>query len=503
MLHVMLGHGSGTGSAVSIRRDGDEVVVGRRPRPRQLGDRRDRAGVALADGRPLRRPVRARRQRRRCSRCPPRGSRRATTWRSSARSSTKRASRARRTRASWPPSGRPATSRWRVELSRRRILPAADRARRDGALLGRRRRDVARRCSRPSGASSPNCAAPSPQSPELARSRGGARGATSTSSSSDPPQAPRGAGVRRGARVGRRERVRASALRGVDLVEVVRAEVRALESRGGARRRRRLERTTSPDGLPRARIVARVAPRAVCGTHARAPRTPSRRRRAGSAVVVTFMLRRSGADAHRRSHRRGRRRDYLAGGCAPGAPRARGRAGYLRPAERGRRSSSRPRSRGAGCAARDWRRVGRRCSRDRHLSPLRREAPMRILVVEDSDSIRQMIETFMAARGHEVEAVSTGAKGIDAAFTRPPDAILLDLHLRRDLRRPRGLPAAARRRADARGADHRHRRARPTTARSSGRSRRAPPPTTRSPSAPPPSSRSSSRRRGHTDSIDR
>jgi DNA-binding response OmpR family regulator len=54
---------------------------------------------------------------------------------------------------------------------------------------------------------------------------------------------------------------------------------------------------------------------------------------------------------------------------------------------------------------------------------------MRILVVEDSDSIRSMIQTFMAARGHEVEAVSTGTKGIDAALTRPPDAILLDLHL--------------------------------------------------------------------------
>jgi DNA-binding response OmpR family regulator len=54
---------------------------------------------------------------------------------------------------------------------------------------------------------------------------------------------------------------------------------------------------------------------------------------------------------------------------------------------------------------------------------------MRILIVEDSDSIRSMIQTFMAARGHEVEAVSTGTKGIDAALTRPPDAILLDLHL--------------------------------------------------------------------------
>jgi DNA-binding response OmpR family regulator len=54
---------------------------------------------------------------------------------------------------------------------------------------------------------------------------------------------------------------------------------------------------------------------------------------------------------------------------------------------------------------------------------------MRILVVEDSDSIRSMIRTLMTARGHDVEAVSTGAKGIDAALARTPDAILLDLHL--------------------------------------------------------------------------
>jgi DNA-binding response OmpR family regulator len=54
---------------------------------------------------------------------------------------------------------------------------------------------------------------------------------------------------------------------------------------------------------------------------------------------------------------------------------------------------------------------------------------MRILVIEDSDSIRHMIEALVRARGHEVEAVPTGARGIDAALTRPPDAILLDLHL--------------------------------------------------------------------------
>ena len=54
---------------------------------------------------------------------------------------------------------------------------------------------------------------------------------------------------------------------------------------------------------------------------------------------------------------------------------------------------------------------------------------MRILVIEDSDSVRQMIETLVSARGHQVEAVPTGSKGIDSAMANPPDAILLDLHL--------------------------------------------------------------------------
>jgi CheY-like chemotaxis protein len=54
---------------------------------------------------------------------------------------------------------------------------------------------------------------------------------------------------------------------------------------------------------------------------------------------------------------------------------------------------------------------------------------MRILVIEDSDSVRQMIETLVSARGHQVEAVGSGAKGLESAIARPPDAILLDLHL--------------------------------------------------------------------------
>jgi DNA-binding response OmpR family regulator len=54
---------------------------------------------------------------------------------------------------------------------------------------------------------------------------------------------------------------------------------------------------------------------------------------------------------------------------------------------------------------------------------------MRILIVEDADAIRSMIRTLMVARGHEVEAVPTGARGVDAALASPPDVVLVDLHL--------------------------------------------------------------------------
>ena len=54
---------------------------------------------------------------------------------------------------------------------------------------------------------------------------------------------------------------------------------------------------------------------------------------------------------------------------------------------------------------------------------------MRILIIEDSDSIRHMIEALVSAPGHQVEAVPSGAKGIDSALSHVPDAILLDLHM--------------------------------------------------------------------------
>jgi DNA-binding response OmpR family regulator len=54
---------------------------------------------------------------------------------------------------------------------------------------------------------------------------------------------------------------------------------------------------------------------------------------------------------------------------------------------------------------------------------------MRILVVEDQDSIRRMIEALVTARGYDVTAVASGTKAIDVALTNPPNLVLLDLSL--------------------------------------------------------------------------
>ncbi len=53
----------------------------------------------------------------------------------------------------------------------------------------------------------------------------------------------------------------------------------------------------------------------------------------------------------------------------------------------------------------------------------------RILVVEDQDSIRKLIEALVQARGYAVTAVANGAKAIDVASVEPPDLVLLDLML--------------------------------------------------------------------------
>jgi CheY-like chemotaxis protein len=54
---------------------------------------------------------------------------------------------------------------------------------------------------------------------------------------------------------------------------------------------------------------------------------------------------------------------------------------------------------------------------------------MRILVVEDQDSIRRMIEALVQARGYEVTAVANGVKAIDIVLTQKFELVLLDLML--------------------------------------------------------------------------
>jgi DNA-binding response OmpR family regulator len=54
---------------------------------------------------------------------------------------------------------------------------------------------------------------------------------------------------------------------------------------------------------------------------------------------------------------------------------------------------------------------------------------MRVLIVEDSDSIVRMIQALMSARGFEVRSASSGARGLEEAFTWKPHVILLDINL--------------------------------------------------------------------------
>ena len=54
---------------------------------------------------------------------------------------------------------------------------------------------------------------------------------------------------------------------------------------------------------------------------------------------------------------------------------------------------------------------------------------MRILLCEDQDAIRHMIETLVSASGHEVLGVALGAKAVELALTQHFDVLLLDLML--------------------------------------------------------------------------
>jgi DNA-binding response OmpR family regulator len=54
---------------------------------------------------------------------------------------------------------------------------------------------------------------------------------------------------------------------------------------------------------------------------------------------------------------------------------------------------------------------------------------MRILLCEDQDAIRRMVEALVGASGHEVMGVRTGAEAIELALKERFDVLLLDLML--------------------------------------------------------------------------
>src|SRR5579862_8042124 len=54
---------------------------------------------------------------------------------------------------------------------------------------------------------------------------------------------------------------------------------------------------------------------------------------------------------------------------------------------------------------------------------------MQILIVEDTDSIRRMLQALVSARADQVVGVATGEAALDQAFRVVPDLVLLDLTL--------------------------------------------------------------------------
>lgn len=53
---------------------------------------------------------------------------------------------------------------------------------------------------------------------------------------------------------------------------------------------------------------------------------------------------------------------------------------------------------------------------------------MKILVVEDDESVRGMIRAALTQAGYTVEAAASGIEALPVAMRNRPDAILMDLH---------------------------------------------------------------------------
>ena len=52
----------------------------------------------------------------------------------------------------------------------------------------------------------------------------------------------------------------------------------------------------------------------------------------------------------------------------------------------------------------------------------------RVLIVEDDDDLRALVETLLAEEGYDALGVPDGAAGLALIEAAPPDLVLLDLH---------------------------------------------------------------------------
>ena len=55
--------------------------------------------------------------------------------------------------------------------------------------------------------------------------------------------------------------------------------------------------------------------------------------------------------------------------------------------------------------------------------------PRRVLVVDDDESIRDLVEMALSAEGHQVMTAPDGAAALEAIAVSPPDVILLDMKM--------------------------------------------------------------------------
>ena len=55
--------------------------------------------------------------------------------------------------------------------------------------------------------------------------------------------------------------------------------------------------------------------------------------------------------------------------------------------------------------------------------------PLRIVVADDDDTVRELLERCLAALGHEVRAVGGGLALLDACAAAPPDVVVSDVQM--------------------------------------------------------------------------